>query len=425
MQRVFVLSSDRKPLDPCHPARARKLLKQRRAAVFRRYPFTIILKDRTAAESVTHPHRIKVDPGSKTTGLAIVQEETRAAVWAAELEHRGELIKRRMTARRQLRRARRNHKCRYREPRFLNRASSRRKGRLPPSLQSRVENTCTWIERLRRYVPVAALSLELAKFDTQKMENPEISGVEYQQGELYGYEVRQYLLEKFEHKCVYCGAENVPLEVEHIVPRSRGGSDRVSNLTISCRSCNLEKGNRTASEFCHPEVQAKARRSLKDAAAVNSIRWTLFRRLQATGLPLEVGTGGRTKYNRTRLGLPKAHWADAACVGKSGADVCVPAGLTPLQIKARGHGRRQRCGTDKYGFPIRHAPRAKKFQGWQTGDLARAVIPRGKYAGVYVGRVAIRHRPRFRLNGIDVHPKYLELLQQADGYEYAQVQPNR
>jgi 5-methylcytosine-specific restriction endonuclease McrA len=419
MQRVFVLSSDREPLDPCHPARARKLLKQKRAAVFRRYPFTIILKDRMVAESVTHPHRIKVDPGSKTTGLAVVQEETHVVVWAAELRHRGEQIKHQMTARRQLRQARRNRKCRYRPPRFNNRASSRRKGRLPPSLQSRVENTCTWVERLRRYVPVAALSFELTKFDTQKMENPEISGVEYQQGELHGYEVREYLLEKWGRKCAYCGAENVPLEVEHIVPKSRGGSNRVSNLTISCRRCNLEKGSRTASEFGSPEVEGQARRSLKDTAAVNSTRWALFRRLQATGLPLEVGTGGRTKYNRTRLGLPKAHWTDAACVGKSGVDVCVPDGLAPLQIKARGHGRRQRCGTDKYGFPIWHAQRAKKFQGWQTGDIARAVIPQGKYAGVYVGRIAIRHRPRFRLNGIDVHPKYLKRLQGADGYDYS------
>jgi 5-methylcytosine-specific restriction endonuclease McrA len=252
MQRVFVLSSDRKPLDPCHPARARKLLKQGRAAVFRRYPFVIILKDRTAAESVTHPHRLKVDPGSKTTGLGVVQEATRKVVWAAELEHRGEQIKHGMIGRRQLRRARRNRKCRYRPPRFNNRASSRRKGRLPPSLQSRVENVATWVERLRRYVPVAALSLELVKFDTQKMENIEISGVEYQQGELQGYEIRQYLLEKFGHKCVYCSAENVPLQVEHIVPKARGGSSRVSNLTISCGPCNQEKGSRTAEEYGHP-----------------------------------------------------------------------------------------------------------------------------------------------------------------------------
>ena len=263
MQRVFVLGSDRKPLDPCHPARARKLLKQRRAAVFRRYPFTIILKDRTTAESVTHPHRLKVDPGSKTTGLAVAQEETHVVVWAAELEHRGEQIKLRMTARRQLRRGRRSRKCRYRPPRFNNRASSRRKGRLPPSLQSRVENTCTWIERLRRYVPVAALSLELAKFDTQKMQNPEISGVEYQQGELHGYEVKEYLLHKWARTCAYCGKTKLPLEVEHITPKSRGGSNRVANLTLSCRACNEKKDKQTAAEFGYPAIQAQAQKPLK------------------------------------------------------------------------------------------------------------------------------------------------------------------
>ncbi len=97
----------------------------------------------------------------------------------------------------------------------------------------------------------------------------------------------------------------------------------------------------------------------------------------------------------------------------------IPPGLTPLYIRATGHGKRQRCGTNKYGFPIRHAPRAKRFRGWQTGDQARAVIPTGKYAGVHTGRVAIRFRPSFQLNGIDVHPKYLTLVQKADGYEYS------
>ncbi len=419
MQHVFVLSSDRKPLDPCHPARARKLLKKGRAAVFRRYPFTIILKDRTEAESVTHPHRVKVDPGSRTTGLAVVQEQTKKVVWAAELHHRGAIIAKRMKARAMLRRARRSRKCRYRPPRFNNRASSRRKGRLAPSMQSRVANTITWIERLRRYVPVSALSLEMAKFDTQKMQNPEINGVEYQQGELQGYEVREYLLEKWGRQCAYCGRDDVPLQIEHIVPRSRGGSDRVSNLTLACADCNQKKGAKTATEFGYPGIQAQAKRPLRDAAAVNTTRWALFRRLKATGLPLEVGTGGRTKYNRRRLGLSKSHWADAACVGESGADVYVPSNLTPLIIRAKGHGKRQRCRTDKHGFPIQHAPCAKKFLGWQTGDLAKAVIPKGKYAGTHVGRVAIRFRPQFLLNKTNVHPKYLSLLQKADGYEYA------
>jgi len=219
-------------------------------------------------------------------------------------------------------------------------------------MQSRVANTITWVERLCRYVPAEAVSLEMAKFDTQKMQNPEISGVEYQQGELQGFEVREYLLEKWGRQCAYCGRKDVPLQVEHIVPRSRGGSDRVSNLTLACADCNRKKGAKTATEFGYPGIQTQAKQPLRDAAAVNTTRWALFRRLQATGLPLEVGTGGRTKYNRTRLGLPKAHWTDAACVGESGADVYVLSGLTPLIIRAKGHGKRQRCRTDKYGFPV-------------------------------------------------------------------------
>lgn len=385
--------------------------------MIRRYPFTIILKDRTAAQSTTTPHRVKLDPGSKTTGIAIVSETTRKVVWAAELQHRGQVIKNALESRRALRRGRRQRKTRYRQPRFLNRA--RPKGWLAPSLQSRVENAATWVNRARRLCPVAAISMELVKFDTQAMVNAEISGVEYQQGELAGYEVREYLLEKWGRKCAYCGAKGTPLEVEHINPRSRGGSNRVSNLTLACHDCNQRKGNMTAVEFGYPLIQAKANAPLKDAAAVNATRWALWRRLNATGLPVEVGTGGRTKFNRVRAGLAKAHWLDAACVGESGQQVIASVGLGPLTIKAMGHGRRQRCTTDKYGFPKSHAKRAKSFMGWQTGDMARATVPKGKNAGVHTGRVAIRHTPSFHLGKLGhIHPKYLALLHRADGYEY-------
>jgi 5-methylcytosine-specific restriction endonuclease McrA len=276
-------------------------------------------------------------------------------------------------------------------------------------------------------VPITAASVELTRFDTQKLQDPEIRGIGYQQGELPGYEVRQYLLEKFDHTCAYCGGRSGDpvLEVEHIVPLKRGGSNRVSNLTIACRECNQKKGDRTAEEFGHPEVQAQARQPLKNAAAVNTTRWTLYRTLSAQGFPVEVGTGGRTKYNRTRLGLPKARWTDAACIGASGADVFVPPTLVPPAIWAMGHGKRQRCGTDRYGFPTRHALRAKRHMGFQTGDLVRASIPAGKYAGLHFGRVSIRHRPSFRLNGFDVPPKHLTILQRADGYEYGDGEPRQ
>jgi 5-methylcytosine-specific restriction endonuclease McrA len=421
MQHVFVLDADRQALDPCHPARARELLSTGRAAVFRRYPFAIILKARTATESVLHNHRLKIDPGSRTTGFAIVQEHTKRIVWAAELNHRGQLIREALLRRNTIRRSRRRRKTRYRKPRFLNR--DRPSGWLPPSVQHRVLTTLTWVARLRQFCPITAISQELVRFDTQLMQNPEINGVAYQQGELIGYEIREYLLEKFGRRCAYCGATNIPLEIEHIVPRSRGGSDRVSNLTLACHDCNQSKSNKTAAEFGHPNVQAQAKAPLKDAAVTNSTRWALYRQLIVTGLPVEVGTGGRTKYNRVRASLPKAHWTDAACVGVSTPQHLDVRGIYPLYISATGHGHRQICGTDRYGFPIRHRPRAKRFQGWQTGDLVCATLQRGKFAGRHIGRLRIRHRPWFRLNRFDVHPKYLERLQRADGYMYTEVAP--
>ncbi len=414
--QVFVLSSDRQPLDPCHPARARELLRSKRAAIFRRYPFSIMLKDRTAAESVTHAHMVKFDPGSKTTGVAVVNESMRV-VFAAEIEHRGQAIKKSLDGRRAVRRSRRNRNTRYRAPRFNNRRKP--EGWIAPSLMSRVQNVKTWVQRLQKFAPVKSISFELAKFDSQKMVNAEVSGVEYQRGTLFGWDVREYLLEKWGRKCAYCGAKDVPLEIDHITPKSRGGSDRVSNLTLACHECNQKKGNRTAAEFGHPDIQAKALQPLKDAAAVNTTRRALYRQLNELGLPLEVGTGARTKCNRATLGLPKAHWIDAACVGESGASVKVDVRVAPLTIKAMGRGKRQVCNVDKFGFPCSEPKRFKRVRGFQTGDMVRAIIPNGKYRGIHTGRIAIRARPSFHLNGGDVHPKYLKRLQRADGYDYA------
>ena len=148
--QVLVLDDNRKPLDPCSPARARILLAKGRAAVFRRFPFTIILKDRAAGDSAVHEHRIKIDPGSKTTGVAIVQETTGQVVAAVEIEHRGQAIKASLKVRSAIRRGRRQRKTRYRKPRFDN--STRREGWLPPSLESRLANVLTWVA-----APVQAL----------------------------------------------------------------------------------------------------------------------------------------------------------------------------------------------------------------------------------------------------------------------------
>lgn len=186
------------------------------------------------------PLRVKIDPGSKTTGIAVIDDNIGEIVFAMALTHRGQQIKNDLEYRRGIRRSRRNRKTRYRKPRFENRTRS--KGWLPPSLKSRVHNIETWVNRLCRFCNIQAISMELVRFDMQKIENPEIAGTEYQQGELLGYEVREYLLEKWGRTCAYCGKINIPLEIEHIVPKSKGGSDRVSNLTLACIACNQKKG---------------------------------------------------------------------------------------------------------------------------------------------------------------------------------------
>ena len=153
--------------------------------------------------------------------------------------------------------------------------------------------------------------MEFVKFDMQLMENAEISGVEYQQGTLVGYELREYLLEKWGRKCAYCGKEHIPLQIEHIVPRAKGGSNRVSNLCLACEKCNTAKGTKDIKDFLKKKpdllkkIEALAKAPLKDAAAVNAMRWELFSRLQALGLPIECGSGGLTKYNRTTRELAK------------------------------------------------------------------------------------------------------------------------
>ncbi len=314
MSCVFVLDANMKPLDPVHPGEARWLLTQRKAAVYRRYPFTILLK---AAKPTARPAplRVKIDPGSKTTGIAVVNDATGVVVWAAELAHRGQQVQERLAQRRVCRRSRRQRHTRYRQPRFDNRR--RHDGWLPPSLESRVHNVLTWVERLRRSAPIAAISFELVRFDTQLIEQPDITGIEYQQGTLAGWEVREYLLMKWGYRCAYCQKQVTRWEVDHVIPRSRGGSNRVKNLALACHACNQAKGDRTAAEYGHPDVQVQVGNPLKDAAAVNSIRWALYERLKQTGVPIETGTGGRTKWNRAQRGLPKTHWLDAACVGAS------------------------------------------------------------------------------------------------------------
>jgi hypothetical protein len=241
--------------------------------------------------------------------------------------------------------------------------------------------------------------------------------------------VREYLLEKWGRQCAYCDAKGIPLQIEHVYPRSHYGESRVGSLTLACASCNDKKGTQEITEFLKddPErlahILAQMPRPLRDAAAVNATRWLLYERLKAQGLPLETGSGGLTKYNRTTLNLPKEHWIDAACVGRSTPAVLGVNDVLPLHIIATGHGCRQVCLMDRFGFPRTNPKQAKRVKGYQTGDIVRAVVSQGKKVGTYVGKVAVRSSGSFNIttaHGVvqGISHRACTPIHRSDGYRY-------
>ena len=455
---VFVLDRHQKPLMPCSEKRARLLLARGRARIHKRHPFTIRLVDRLQKYSALQPLRLKLDPGAKTTGVAITLDGAKGVkvIFLGEIVHKPG-IKAKLKRRHDLRRSRRNRKTRYRKPRFQNRR--RPKGWLPPSLEARVGQTMEAVAKLRAGLPVTTVSTEHVKFDTQRMQDAEISGVEYQQGELVGYEIREYLLEKWNRQCAYCDAEGVPLEIEHVHPKCAGGSDRVSNLVVACHTCNQAKGDQWLETFLERDksrrqrvsqnatrqaphdtkraqelrawetnrlerIRSQLKAPLKDAARMNATRWRLYERLKETSLPVECGTGARTKKQRIEHGFAKEHYWDALCVG-AGTPGTFASIAAIVQIwSAKGRGTRQMCRTDKRGFPIAHRQAKKQHFGFQTGDMAKATVPKGKYQGIWWGRVAARSSGSFDLSAHGtrviqgVSHKYFKGLQRNDGWQY-------
>jgi 5-methylcytosine-specific restriction endonuclease McrA len=425
---VFALDSKKKPLMPCSEKRARLLLERGRARVHRMYPFTIRLVDRS--DGNRQPITLKVDPGSKQTGIALVRESGNTAhvVAIIELKHRGSAIRKALKQRAGFRRRRRSANLRYRAPRFENRR--RAAGWIPPSLLHRVHTVLATAARLRRIAPISAITQELVRFDMQQMQNPEITGVEYQQGTLAGYELREYLLEKWGRECAYCGAKGSPLNIDHVHPSSRGGSNRASNLTLACIPCNEKKGNLTIEAFLATDIsrleriQRQLKAPLADAAAVNATRWALYRALAGTGLAVSTGSGGRTKYNRHRFSIPKTHALDAVCAGSMDHITSIHSWQQPtMEITATGRGAYKRTRLTADGFPRGYLMRSKSVHGFTTGDMVRALVPNGKKQGSYLARVAVRASGSFNLQTSTVvvqgiSYKHCRLLQRADGYSY-------
>lgn len=373
---VFVLDKNGKPLQPCTSARARKLIKNRTAVVHRRTPFVIRHRFRTLEESQVDGVELGIDPGSKHTGMAVftTQAGERRGRYAIQLDHRGATIHKKMGQRAAYRTARRSRNLRYRPPRFLNRA--RPDGWLGPSLRHRVVTTVSWTTRLAKWAPVRHVHVERVAFDTHALSASQpMERTQYQQGTLAGTNVREYLLTKWEHWCAYCGKTKVPLNIEHIHPRSLGGSDRVSNLAIACIPCNENKGNK----------------------------------------PVRVFLKNKPKLLATILAQAEAPLKNL--------DAITETVTMALVAKCIGRGTHTRTRTDKYGFPRLRMPRQKQHFGFQTGDLVTAAVPTGAKTGTHTGHVAVRTTGFFNVTTAHrtvqgIHHRHVRLLQRADGYAY-------
>ena len=438
---VFVIDKNKKPLAPCHEARARKLLSHGKAKIFRMEPFTIILM-RTVDEDVT-PCVLKIDPGSQHTGIAIIQGDR--VLWMGQIEHRRD-IQKLLEKRSAYRRRRRSKNLRYRKVRFDNRKKP--KGWFPPTIMSRLQNIVTIVKRLMKICPIEKIEYELVNFDTQLLQNPDIKGVEYQEGPLYRTEMRTYLLNTFQGVCQYCGgkSKDPKLEWEHIVPKSRGGSNSVSNATLSCHCCNADKDNMTLSEWANA-IAAKKRKtaldkaritgiagvqkknystSLAAAAITNAIRWKIKDALiEATNLPVGTCPARQTKYNRVERNLSKEHCVDAVCVGYDLPKEFHFKTNDCLVIVANGRGSHCRTNVDKQGFPIgKYYPRKKDFFGFQTGNMVIANVPSGAKCGKHRGRVTCRSSGSFNIKtsaGLvqGINYKYMRPILLNDGYSYS------
>jgi len=354
---VYVLNHKGKPLMPCSPRKARLLLKQGKVKVIKRIPFTIqwIVPTR----SYTQPITLGVDDGYLKIGFSAITN-TKELI-SGEVQLRNDVSKK-LAERRMYRRTRRS-KLWYRKPRFNNRMSSKKKGWLAPSIQHKLNTHIKVIDKVKEILPITKIIVEVASFDTQKMQNPEIRGIEYQQGELKGYEIKEYLLKKWNRKCAYCGKTNVPLEVDHIVPKSRGGTDRVSNLTIACNKCNQRKDNKTAEEFGFLKIQEKANKSLKEVAFMNNVRWKLANQLKEQGNKVSHTYGYITKYNRAKLALEKSHINDAFVIANgTNQKRCKPFIATQTRRNNRS------IQTNRNGF--KRSIRKQRYK-FQPNDMVR------------------------------------------------------
>ena len=341
---VYVLNIDGQPLMPTdRHGKVRHLLKDGRAEVVKRCPFTIrLLYDST---HYTQDIVLGVDAGSKHIGLSATTETKE--LYASDVELRNDIVDL-ISTRRQNRRSRRNRKIRYRKARFQNRVSGK-KNWLAPSIRQKVDTHMTVVSRVCMILPVTKIIVETASFDIQKIKDPDISGTGYQQGEqLDFWNVREYVLSRDGHTCQCCkGKSKDPvLNVHHIESRKTGG-DAPNNLITLCETCH--KGYHSGAVQLPKAIHRGMR--FKDAAFMGVMRWNFYNKLkeiyELQGIEIRMTFGYLTKNTRIRHHLPKEHYIDARCI--SGHPGVIPSNEVFYQKKVRCHNRQIHKNTIRKG----------------------------------------------------------------------------
>ena len=448
---VPVLDRDGAPPAPTRPSRSRRWLETGKAVrCWKHGRFAVQLVNHQADDCTVPEMNLGIDPGTRKTGMAVTlqNQEGSKVVAAVEIHHRGQRITSAMTTRRSHRNNRRG-RLRRRPARFDNR--TRKPGWLQPTLASIQANILTNVKHLRDLFPISRVIIESCKFDPRLMWDPIVSGKEYQESERGTMQVREYVLQRDERTCQYCGTDEGRIEIDHVVPRSKNGSDRVSNLVTSCRKCNQRKDNQSLAEFLKrkpaglKKIEAQLKTSLSSASHMNYLMHLLRRELKEQGVPVEESDAISTAYTRKVLGVKKTHANDAACLGGPEKLINVPTEVTI--VRSVGHGKRQMLatpsqhGTPRYktehegrnspyraycrlarevqGFTTMpgHKLRQRRAQGITTGDLVQYTHP---VDGAVTGYAKVTNgNTRAAADGKrGVKLQAVTLLQRGNGYRY-------
>lgn len=377
---VYVLNKDGQPLMPTkRHSKVRKLLKENNAKMIKSCPFTIQLL--YEAETNVQPINLGIDAGSKTIGVSATTKDE--VLYESEVELRNDIVNN-LSTRREMRRARRNRKTRYRKARFDNRVSSKNKGWLAPSVNQKVETHLTVVRKVLEILPISKIVVETASFDIQKIKNSSIEGAEYQQGDqLDFWNTREYVLFRDNHTCQCCKGKSKDkiLNVHHIESRKVGGNTP-NNLITLCETCH---------KLYHQgkiELPKTIKRGMKfnDATFMGIMRWSFYNRLKELypNIEIKMTFGYITKNTRIENNLPKEHYIDARCI--SGNPLAKPQENYFYQKKVRCHNRQlHKMSILKGGY--RKANQAPKYVfGYQIYDKVK--LPTGEIGFIFGRRTS-------------------------------------